>query len=72
MSRLKENYKIASFNFHMEAETSTEYWTLFSSQVQSGHRHWFSLTLDNGQVKTGDAKNPLMQSSDVEQAVVKK
>jgi hypothetical protein len=72
MSRLKENYKIASVNFHMEAETSTEYWTLFSSQVQSGHRHGFSLTLDNGQVKTGDAKNPLMQSSDVEQAVVKK
>ncbi|MFQ6589916.1 MULTISPECIES: hypothetical protein [Pseudomonas] len=71
MSRLKENYKIASVNFHIEAETSTEYWTLYSSQVQSEHRHRFSLTLDGDQVKTGEAQSPFMQSSDTEPSVMK-
>ena len=70
MSRLKENYKIASINFHMEAATPTEYWTLYSSQVQSKHRHRFSLTLDGGQVKTGEAQSPLMQPSDIKPAVM--
>lgn len=62
MRRLKENYKIVSINFHLEVETPTEYWKLFSSQVQSGSCHRFSLALDGGQVKTGEAQSPLMQS----------
>lgn len=61
MCRLQEDYTITSVNFHIEAETSTEYWTLFSNQVQSSHSHGFSLRLANGQVEIGEAKNPLMQ-----------
>jgi len=71
LSRLKENYKIASVNFHMEAETSTEYWTLFSNRVPISHSHRFSLMLSNDQVEIGEAKNPFIQPFDVERTMAK-
>ncbi|SEQ76208.1 hypothetical protein SAMN05216600_109163 [Pseudomonas cuatrocienegasensis] len=59
LKKLKQKYNISSVSYHIEAETSTEYWNLYSREVPRSGRHEFSLVLQENRVLIGRAKGAL-------------
>lgn len=58
LSRMKSKSNISSVNYHIGAETATEYWALYSEQVPIAGTHKFSLELKDEKVIIGEFRSP--------------